>query len=207
MIHQLQPHALIGNNHHVAPLAGEDFQMFEQDLPGENTAGFNAPGMSQLPLESCLTINGNWGYNPNDQNHKSTRELIRFLVECVGRNSNLLLNVGPRPDGAIPPEQADRLRQIGTWLQVNGEAVYGCQPLAGGSGDWGFAVRNLSTGKVFLHLLTWPRTPLRVAVADVSCARLLADGSPVTTSRGDGELVLTLPPAPPDDAAVVLALE
>ncbi|MBM3262555.1 MAG: alpha-L-fucosidase [candidate division Zixibacteria bacterium] len=64
LIHELQPGALIGNNHHVSPLSGEDFQMFEQDLPGENTVGFNTGKMGRLPLESCLTINDNWGYNP-----------------------------------------------------------------------------------------------------------------------------------------------
>ena len=110
LIHELGPNTLIGNNHHVPPLKGEDFQMFEQDLPGENSAGFNTGSMGALPLESCLTINKNWGYNPDDHDHKSTPELIRFLVECIGRDSNFLLNVGPTPMGDIQIEQVYRLR-------------------------------------------------------------------------------------------------
>ena len=67
LIHELQPGALVGNNHHVAPFPGEDFQMFEQDLPGENAAGFNKAGVAaELPLETCLTINRSWGYNAGD---------------------------------------------------------------------------------------------------------------------------------------------
>src|SRR3954464_14301507 len=67
LIHELQPGALVGNNHHVAPMPGEDFQIFEQDLPGENSAGFNKVGAAaDAPLETCLTINNSWGYNAAD---------------------------------------------------------------------------------------------------------------------------------------------
>ncbi|MBI4553349.1 MAG: alpha-L-fucosidase [Candidatus Latescibacteria bacterium] len=125
LIHTLQPQALIGNNHHVTPLPGEDFQMFEQDLPGENTAGFNAPSIGDRVLESCLTINKNWGYNPNDHEHKSVPDLIRFLSQCVERDSNLLLNVGPTPLGEIQPEHVERLRGLGAWLKEHGASVYG----------------------------------------------------------------------------------
>ncbi|HEY6181896.1 MAG TPA: alpha-L-fucosidase, partial [Terriglobales bacterium] len=71
LIHKLQPAALIGSNHHHKPFKGEDFQMFEKDLPGANTAGFNQTSISTLPLETCETINGAWGYNQNDHNFKS----------------------------------------------------------------------------------------------------------------------------------------
>ena len=68
IIHELQPGALVGNNHHVAPMPGEDFQIFEQDLPGENAAGFNTARISAgLPLEICMTINQSWGYNSRDR--------------------------------------------------------------------------------------------------------------------------------------------
>ena len=97
--------ALIGNNHHVAPFPGEDFQMFEKDLPGGNTAGFNAdskPG--QLPLETCETINSSWSYNKNDKKFKSTRQLLHYLIKAAGMNANFLLNIGPMPNGTIQPE-------------------------------------------------------------------------------------------------------
>src|SRR2546421_1389543 len=73
LIHSLQPQALIGSNHHHRPFPGEDFQMFEKDLPGRNTAGFNQTEISALPLETAGTINNPWGYNSSDKNFKSTR--------------------------------------------------------------------------------------------------------------------------------------
>ena len=74
LIHRLQPHCLIGNNHHLLPLPGEDFQMFEKDLPGGNTTGFGGQAVSQLPLETCETINDSWGFNITDRKYKSTKK-------------------------------------------------------------------------------------------------------------------------------------
>ncbi len=126
LIHELQPGALVGNNHHVSPLPGEDFQMFEQDMPGENAAGFNKAGVAAaLPLETCLTINQSWGYNARDTRFKTTEQLIHALLGAAGRGANLLLNVGPRPDGTIGPEFTQRLHDIGKWLTTYGESVYG----------------------------------------------------------------------------------
>lgn len=118
-IHSLQPSALIGNNHHVNPFQGEDFQIFEQDVPGENTAGFNKAMVSNLPLETCLTINNSWGYNKEDKNYKSSGELIEILRRVNGLGANLLLNVGPLPTGELDPEQVKRLREIGAWVKAN----------------------------------------------------------------------------------------
>ena len=101
LIHRLQPSCLIGNNHHITPYPGEDIQIFERDIPGENTAGWHSGGVSTtLPLETCQTMNGSWGYRMRDQDYKSTDELIRYLVSTAGRDANLLLNVGPQPDGS-----------------------------------------------------------------------------------------------------------
>ena len=90
--------------------------MFEQDLPGENAAGFNKAGVAaDLPLETCLTINDSWGYRAADTHYKSPEQLIRALVGAAGRGANLLLNVGPHPDGTIGPESrrpADRGREV-----------------------------------------------------------------------------------------------
>ena len=86
-IHSIKPRCLIGNNHHEATIEGEDFQMFERDLPGENTTGWaDNQVVSQLPLEMCQTMNGMWGYKVADQNYKSSAELIQLLVkQVVGR--------------------------------------------------------------------------------------------------------------------------
>ena len=127
LIHELQPQCLIGNNHHIAPISGEDFQMFEKDLPGKNTTGFgtNASDIGKLPTEVCETINGSWGFNIHDKAHKSEKELIQYIVKAAGYGSNLLLNVGPMPNGEIQPEHKESLKKIGEWLLANGETIYG----------------------------------------------------------------------------------
>ena len=85
LIHELQPAALVANNHHVAPFAGEDFQIFEQDLPGRNTAGFNkAKALDRLPLETCMTINRSWGYNSRDTAYKTAEQIIHALLGAAG---------------------------------------------------------------------------------------------------------------------------
>jgi alpha-L-fucosidase len=101
MIHDLQPQALIGNNHHIGVIDGEDFQMFEKDLPGKNTTGWGtaADKIGSVPLEVCETINGSWGFNLQDRKHKSDKELIHYLIKAAGYGSNMLLNVGPMPNG------------------------------------------------------------------------------------------------------------
>ena len=126
MIHELQPQALIGNNHHIGVINGEDFQMFEKDLPGKNTTGYGTPEdqIGSLPLEVCETINGSWGFNLQDRKHKSNKELIHYLIRAAGYGSNLLLNVGPMPNGKIQSEHKASLKAIGKWLGKNGNTIY-----------------------------------------------------------------------------------
>lgn len=125
LIHGLQPACLIGNNHHKAPNEGEDFQMFERDLPGENKAGFSGGSeIGSLPLEACETMNGMWGYRVKDQNYKSVPELVRLLVRAAGKGANLLLNIGPQPNGELPALALDRLKGIGEWTSEYGETIY-----------------------------------------------------------------------------------
>lgn len=154
LIHRLQPQALIGNNHHIAPIEGEDFQMFERDLPGKNTTGYGtAPEqIGELPKEICETINGSWGFNLQDRSHKSSRELIRYLIQSAGFGANLLLNVGPMPNGEIQEEHQKSLREVGAWLKENGELIYGTE-----QGPIGPSEEYVSTskdGKVYLHILS-----------------------------------------------------
>ena len=127
LIHKLQPQALIGSNHHLAPNPGEDFQMFEKDLPGRSTKSFatSADDIGNLPLEVCETINGSWGFNLKDRKHKSKKELVQYLIKAAGYNSNLLLNVGPMPNGRIQKEHIKSLSEIGDWVKLNGETIYG----------------------------------------------------------------------------------
>ncbi len=155
LIHHLQPQCLIGNNHHLETLPGEDFQMFEKDLPGQNKTGLSFQQVSEsLPLETCETINGSWGYNITDNNFKTTKELIHYLVTAAGLNTNFLLNVGPMPNGKIQQEFVDTLKAIGNWLNVNGETLYGTRGNIITPQDWGVV-----TGKGknrFVHILKNP---------------------------------------------------
>ncbi|WKK65872.1 alpha-L-fucosidase [Lutimonas zeaxanthinifaciens] len=153
LIHELQPQCLIGNNHHLAPIAGEDFQMFEKDLPGKNTTGWgtSSDDIGSLPKEVCETINGSWGFNLQDKKHKSEKELIQYLINAAGYGSNLLLNVGPMPNGKIQEEHVNSLKSIGKWLEKYGETIYGSRqgPVPPSSE----MVSTQKDEKIYLHLL------------------------------------------------------
>lgn len=126
LIHRLQPDCLIGNNHHLQPLPGEDFQMFEKDLPGQNKSGLSYQQPSEMmPIETCETINNSWGFNITDTTYKSTTQLIHYLVNASGLGANFLLNIGPMPNGKIQPEFIERLHAMGNWLKIYGESIYG----------------------------------------------------------------------------------
>jgi len=155
LIHKLQPQCLIGNNHHMSPFDGEDFQMFEKDLPGQNTSGLNfQEGSSHLPLETCETMNDSWGFNITDGNYKSVKGLIQYLVNAAGRNANLLLNVGPMPDGNIQQEFSDTLKAVGKWLEKNGETIYGTRGNIITPQQWGLLTAKNKTA--YVHILNKP---------------------------------------------------
>ena len=153
LIHKLQPQALIGSNHHLAPNPGEDFQMFEKDLPGKGTKDFatSADDIGNLPFEVCETINGSWGFNLKDRKHKSEKELVQYLVKAAGYGSNLLLNVGPMPNGKIQEEHIESLKKIGKWVKQNGETIYNTKrgPIAPSD-----EIASTQNGNiVYIHLL------------------------------------------------------
>ncbi|MDO4228487.1 MAG: alpha-L-fucosidase [Capnocytophaga sp.] len=151
LIHRLQSACLIGNNHHLVPFAGEDIQIFERDLPGENKAGLSGQDISKLPLETCETMNGMWGYKIIDQNYKSTETLIQYLVKAAGKNANLLLNVGPQPDGKLPQVAVQRLKEMGEWLKVYAPTVQGTRGGVVSPRDWG--VTTQKGKKLYVHVL------------------------------------------------------
>lgn len=152
LIHRLQPDCMIGSNHHLATIPGEDFQMFEKDLPGQKTTGFNPDQtIGLLPLETCETMNNSWGFNLQDKNYKSTKNLIQYLVKAAGHNSNFLLNVGPMPNGEIQPEFIATLKEIGKWIGDYGETIYGTHGGPVPPKTWG--VTTYKGNKVFVHIL------------------------------------------------------
>jgi alpha-L-fucosidase len=207
LIHSLQPSTLIGNNHHRKPFEGEDYQMFEKDLPGHNTAGFNADaGIGELPLETCETINRAWGFNSTDKQFKSAGDLIRYLVRAAGYNANFLLNVGPMPTGKIQPEFVERLQEIGQWMQKNGESIYGTRGGPVTPRPWG--VTTQKQGKVFVHVLDWQDELLALPkIANVKSAKLLATGAAVELKEIPGGAILRLPQSARDPVDTIVVLE
>jgi alpha-L-fucosidase len=208
LIHRLQPAALVGSNHHHEPFPGEDFQMFEKDLPGANTSGFNKAGVSALPLETCETINGAWGYNASDHNLKSTRQLVQYLARAAGNNANFLLNVGPMPDGRIQQDFVERLREMGGWMKVYGESIYGTRGGPVTPRSWGVTTRKGDV--VYVHLLdvaSADRLWLPIGEKVVS-ARFLKDGSKAGFSVAkDGILLDPVPSGVADPYDTVIAIE
>jgi alpha-L-fucosidase len=208
LIHELQPAALVGANHHRRPFPGEDFQMFEKDLPGSNTAGFNDQSeIGELPLEMCETINNSWGYNKTDRRNKSTKDLIHLLVKAAGYDANFLLNVGPMPDGTIQADHVDRLKQVGEWLQKNGETVYGTRGGPLPPRPWG--VTTQKGERVFVHVLDWkdavlalPRPPRTVKAAST-----FKDGKPVRFALHGDALLLTFDKGALDPVDTIVVLE
>jgi alpha-L-fucosidase len=152
LIHKLQPQCMIGNNHHLTPFPGEDFQMFERDLPGENKSGLSFQKASdKLPLETCETMNDSWGFNIKDDHYKTVKQLIHYLVNAAGRNANFLLNVGPMPNGKVQTEFVDSLNAVGKWMQQYGESIYGTRGNVIPAKDWGVVTAK---GKsIFVHIL------------------------------------------------------
>ena len=210
LIHKLQPAALIIPNHHQTPKPGEDVQTFERDLPGQNTAGFNTKYVSaELPLEMSDTLNNSWGFNIGDSHYKSAAEVVRRLVRAAGNNSNLLMNIGPYPNGEIDPEFVSRLDAVGKWLSRYGDSIYGTRGGPIPPGDWG--VTTQKADKVYVHVLHWgaPLLALSPVTGKVTAAESLNDGKKVDVTQSVNGLVIKLPPATSDetDRVIVLTVE
>ena len=209
LIHRLQPACLIINNHHLAPFEGEDAQTFERDLPGENTAGLSGQEVSRLPLETCQTMNRSWGYRITDRDYKTTDALIRYLAGAAGRGGNLLLNIGPQPDGQLPEAALERLTGIGAWLRTHGETIYGTEAGPVTPRAWGVTTRK--GDKIYVHILDWPDTELFVPIRGMRIRGAAAfDGGQKLDFRQDDQGVtirLGERPAAPDHIVVLTVKE
>jgi len=207
LIHRLQPAALIIPNHHQTPRPGEDVQTFEHDLPGQNTAGFNTTYIStQLPLEMSDTLNDNWGFNIGDSHYKSAVEVERRLVRAAGNNSNLLMNIGPYPNGEIDPQFVTRLQAVGQWLSKYGDSIYGTRggPIA--PADWG--VTTQKNDKIYVHVLNWnaPLLALAPIQGKISAAHAPVDDRAITFTQNADGVVLKIPAAAQDETDRVIVL-
>ena len=207
LIHQLQPAALIIPNHHQTPRPGEDVQTFERDLPGQNTAGFNTKYVSSnIPLESSDTLNGSWGFNIGDSNYKSAPDLERRLIRAAGNNSNLLLNIGPYPNGEIDPQFVTRLHAVGEWLSKYGDSIYGTRGGPIPPGDWG--VTTQKENKIYVHVLNWgsPLLALPPISGKISAAQSLIDAARSDFTQNTDGVILKLPAPRADEVDRVIVL-
>ncbi len=182
-----------------------DFRTSEQKIPTASLGG--------RALEVNMTINNSWGFRSDDLNWKSSQQLIHNLSDVASLGGNYLLNVGPTAEGEIPAPEVERLRAIGAWMKVNGEAIYGTSgsPFAKAP-SWG-RVTQKSTGDgatLYLHIWHWPADG-KLLVANVNdaplSAKLLATGDSVSTEKSSDGLTLTLPATAPDPDVTVVALQ
>ena len=203
MIHRLQPACLVGNNHHQRPFSGEDIQIFERDLPGENSSGLSGQEVSALPLETCETMNGMWGYKITDQDYKSPKTLIHYLVKAAGKDANLLMNIGPQPDGELPSTALERLSEVGDWMKTYGETIYGTRGGCIAPHPWG--VTTQKGNKLYIHILDLQDKVLFLPLEGkrVKQAVSFADRQPLKFQKCEGGVMLYLPAIPTDIDKVV----
>ena len=198
LIKRLQPTCLIGNNHHGAPIGLEDFQLFEQDLPGQNAAGFSGEQeVSRLPLETCMTMNNTWGYSITDKAYKDGDELIRKLVTAAGMNASFLLNIGPRPDGKLPDEAVERLRHIGKFMHANGETIYGTRGGCVPPQQWGVTTQKGNT--LYIHIIYNKgegQILLPLTEGKLTKVEMFSDGTRLKFKREGEGYRITLPELP-----------
>jgi alpha-L-fucosidase len=217
MTRQLQPGILIdnrlgGNIRAIEPeVYAGDFACPEQIIPPEGV--LNEAGQP-LPWEACITLNDHWGYHAQDQNWKSSKTVIRALVECVSKSGNLLLNVGPTAKGEFPEECTRILGEVGAWMHRNGASIYGCGAAKFGCesavlpkpewGRWTMSVQedgSQTANRLYAHILERGIGPVNVRGFEgkIASARLLADASEVRLQRPWNSAEF------PDDAFITFA--
>jgi len=183
-----------------------DFGTPEQQIP--------ATGLPGVDWETCMTMNDHWGYNKNDKNWKSAKELLQMLADIASKGGNFLLNIGPTAEGLFPPESVERLSAIGEWMTVNSEAIYGTQASPFRSLSWGRCTQKEANGKtvLYLHVFDWPADRTLVIpglLHEPERAYLLSDAkqSALALSRDGFNMVIAVPRTPPDPINSVVVVE
>jgi alpha-L-fucosidase len=176
----------------------------DYDTPEQRVGTFQ-PGW---PWESCITLCRQWAWKPEDP-LKSLEQCIHTLVNTVGGGGNLLLNVGPMPDGRIEPRQVERLRELGEWLETNGRALYGTRGGPFPPGDWGASTHR--ENEIYVHVLNWPPDKVNLPALPYTIvdSRLL-NGGQVTVAQTPTGVEIESPPESSWDALdtiVVLTLD
>jgi len=219
VVKELKP-GIITNNRLGGGYKG-DTETPEQFIPPQ--------GYPDRDWETCMTMNGTWGFKRDDHNWKSTETLIRNLVDIASKGGNYLLNVGPTSEGLIPEPSVERLAEVGKWMKVNGEAIYGTGPTPFGAEAGSFSETEKDKkgkplfkpewvwrctskpGKLYIHLFRWPTGQFELPGLGTKIKRayLLADPArtPLKTRSSSGGVTLTLPEQAPDPIASVVVVE
>ena len=209
MVFDLQPEIIVNNRN---GLEG-DFSTPEQEVRA---------AQSGRAWESCMTLNDSWGFNRYDDAWKTPKTIVANLANCARGAGNYLLNIGPEPDGSIPPESVACLETVGKWLDTNGKAIYGCDR---GDFSWNVNANYTRRGNtLYIHQQYWPgQTPAAdwltcyqpqsvIAIGglkpNVVSARVLKTGQKVEFSQDEFSFRLTgLPLEAPDQPATVIEVE
>ena len=203
-VHGIQPNCLVNSrvcSSNLGPNVGDYKSM------GDNAI---SPTIMDEPWETAATLTRTWGYKKSDNNYESTETLIQNLVTIVSNGGNYLLNAGPTAEGIIPESIAVRFREMGKWLKLNGESIYGATPSPIGMFPWGRCTAK--PGKLYIHLFNWPsknKLELSGLKKEVKNAYLLADKDRTALSvktEGD-KTIITLPERAPDKFDTVVVLE
>lgn len=200
----LQPH-IITNDRLKRPNFPGDYKTPEQKIPKSGE-------LDEHDWETCMTMNGSWGYKSTDHTWKSTETLVRNLIDIASKGGNYLLNVGPTASGEFPENSITALKNVGAWMKVNGEAIYGTQRSPLDTLPWGRCTRK-ENGKgtiLYLSVFNWPADGKLLVPGvknPVRAARLLANGAAVKAHTGANGLVIDLPAKAPDAIASVIKLE
>jgi alpha-L-fucosidase len=195
MVFALQPDIIVNNRNRLAG----DFSTPEQTVKGEE--GGRA-------WESCMTLNDSWGYQRADDNWKTPRTVIRNLITCARDGGNYLLNIGPEPDGSIPPESVRILTEAGDWMKTGGQAIYGAERCQVARSTYANFTRKGNT--LFMHVHFWPGSDVSISglKQKVLSVRLLKSGQAAKISQdGFRTLITGLPQQAPDSPITTIVLE